>query len=159
MFCLEVRKIWDKSRMLLPQLYKVLQDTNTTDELMLLIPAISSTLSRASSSNVHFTTEVIFLPIASRGFSELDHSKISFIPLLNNRTIKVLLQLIVLSPHIVLSRSASIKVGLHQSNALNLHYVICSLEISLYFSAIIKPVSISMYSLTSFMTLSNQCRN
>ena len=60
-------KTWDKSCMCLPRLYNVLQDTNTTDELMLFIPAISSTISRASSSNVHFTTEVIFLPIAPRG--------------------------------------------------------------------------------------------
>ena len=59
--------------MRLPQLYKILQDTNTTDELMLFIPAISSTISRTSSSNVHFTTEIIFLPIAIRGLSERDH--------------------------------------------------------------------------------------
>ena len=59
--------------MRLQQLYKVLQDTNTTDELMLFILAISSTISRAPSSNVHFTTEVIFLPIAPRGPSERDH--------------------------------------------------------------------------------------
>ena len=70
---------WDKSRMRLSQLYKVFQDTNTTDELMLFIPAISWTISRAPSSNVHFTTEFIFLPIAPRGFSERDHRKISFI--------------------------------------------------------------------------------
>ena len=44
-----------------------------------------------------------------------------------------------------MSRSASIKVSLHQSNALDLHKVICLLEISLYFSAIIKPLSIGMY--------------
>ena len=81
--------------------YKVLQDTNTTDELMLFIPAISSTISRASSSNVHFTTEVIFLPMAPRGLSERDNLKFSFIPLLNNYTIKVLLHMIVISPHIV----------------------------------------------------------
>ena len=67
--------------MRLPQLYMVLQHTNTTDELMLLIPAISSTISRASSFNVHFTTQVIFLPIAPMDLSEGDHSKISFIPL------------------------------------------------------------------------------
>ena len=46
--------------MRLPQLYKVFQDTNTTDELVLFIPAISSTISHAPSSNIHFTTEVIF---------------------------------------------------------------------------------------------------
>ena len=38
--------------MRLPQLYKVFQDTNTTDELMLFIPAISSTIFRAPSPNV-----------------------------------------------------------------------------------------------------------
>ena len=59
--------------MRLPKFYKVLQDTNTTDELMLFIPAISSTISRTSSSNVHFKTEVIFLLIAPRGLSECDH--------------------------------------------------------------------------------------
>ena len=59
--------------MRLPQLYKALQDKNTSDELMLFIPAISSTISRASSLNVHFTTEVIFLLIAPMGFSERDH--------------------------------------------------------------------------------------
>ena len=76
--------------MRLPQLYKVLQDTNKTDELMLFIPAIASTISRASSQNVHFMTEVIFLPIAHRGLSERDHWKISFIPALkqpNNQSI------------------------------------------------------------------------
>ena len=52
--------------MRLTQLYKVLQDTNTTDEFRLFFPAISSTISRASSSNVHFMTEVKFLPIAPR---------------------------------------------------------------------------------------------
>ena len=55
------------------QIDKVLQDTNTIDELMLFIPAFSSTISRASSSNVHFTTEVIFLPIGPRGLSERCH--------------------------------------------------------------------------------------
>ena len=55
------------------QLYKVLQDTNTTDELRLFIPAISSTIARASSSNVHFTTDVIFLPTAPKSLSERDH--------------------------------------------------------------------------------------
>ena len=59
--------------MRLSQLYKVFQYTNTTDELMLFIPAISSTISRAPSSNVHFTTEVIVLPIAPRDLSERDH--------------------------------------------------------------------------------------
>ena len=32
-------------------------------------------------------------------------------------------------------------------------------EISLYFSAIVKPVSLGMYSLTSFISLSHQCRH
>ena len=45
-----------------------------------------------------------------------------------------------------MSRSASLKVDIQQSNVFNLHKVICFLEISLYFSAIIKPVSIGMYS-------------
>ena len=67
--------------MRLPQIYEVVQDTNTTDELMLFIPAISSTISRASSSNVNFTMEVIFLPIAPRGLPERDYWNISFIPL------------------------------------------------------------------------------
>ena len=53
--------------------HKLLQDTNTRDELMPVIPAISSTISRAASSNVHFTTEVIFLPIAPGGLSERNH--------------------------------------------------------------------------------------
>ena len=101
MVLLRSEKTWDKLRMRLPQLYRGLQDTNTTDELMLFIPAISSTLSRASSSNVHFTTDVMFLPIAPRGLSERDYLKINFIPLWNNRKIKLLLQMIVLSHHIV----------------------------------------------------------
>ena len=58
------------------------------------------------------------------------------------------------SPHYMF-RSASIKVGLHQSNALNLDYVICLLEISLYFLAIIKPVSIGMYSFDVIYDLSH----
>ena len=45
-----------------------------------------------------------------------------------------------------MSRSASIKVCLNQSNALKLHKKISLLKILLYFSAIIKPVSIGMYS-------------
>ena len=101
MFLLRSEKTWDKSRMRLPLLYKVLQDTKTTDELMLFIPAISSTISRASSSNALFTTEVIILQIAPRGLSERDHWKISFIPLKNKRATKVVLHIIVLSPHIV----------------------------------------------------------
>ena len=40
MFFLRNEKTQDKSRMRLPQLYKVLQDTTITDELMLFIPAI-----------------------------------------------------------------------------------------------------------------------
>ena len=44
---------------------------------MLFIPAISSTLSRTASSNVHLKTEFIFLPIAPRGLSERDHLKIA----------------------------------------------------------------------------------
>ena len=58
-----------------------------------------------------------------------------------------------------MSRSASIKIGLHQSNALNLHTVIWLLEISLYFSAINKPVSIGLYIFSSLMTLSHQCKH
>ena len=73
MFLLRSEKTRDKSSMRLPQLYKVLQDINTTDELMLFIPAFSSTISRASSSNVYFTAEVIFLPIGPRGLSERYH--------------------------------------------------------------------------------------
>ena len=55
------------------QLYNVLQDTITTDELMFFIPAISSNISRASSSNVHFMTQVIFLPIAPLRTRPLTH--------------------------------------------------------------------------------------
>ena len=63
--------------MRLPQLYKILQDTNTTDELMLFIPAISSTISRAYSTNVHFTTEVIFCQSHPRTFQNVTIEKLA----------------------------------------------------------------------------------
>ena len=67
--------------MRLSQLYKILQDTNITDELMLFIPAISSIISRASSSNVHYTTEDIILPITLRAFQNVTIEKGTVTPM------------------------------------------------------------------------------
>ena len=64
--------------MRLQQLYKVIQDTKTTDELMHFIPAISSTISRASSSNVNFTTEVIFFRSHQGAFQNVTIQKLAF---------------------------------------------------------------------------------
>ena len=44
-----------------------------TDELMFFTPAISSTISRAAPSNVHFRPGVMFLPIAPRCLKQCGH--------------------------------------------------------------------------------------
>ena len=85
----------------LQQLYKVLQDRNTTDELMLFIPAVSSTISCVSSSNVQFTTEFIFLAERTQEPFRTSALRNVIYPALNIRTIKALLYMIVLSPHII----------------------------------------------------------
>ena len=71
--------------------------------------------------------------------------------------------MIVLSPHIVcVDRIQSKLANTKVMYILNLHKVICLSEISLYFSAIIKPVSIGRYSfdviydvIASMQTLKN----
>ena len=72
----------------------------TTDELMFVTPAIPSTISCVSLSNVQFMEGSTFLPIVPRCFQKRGQLQMIFIPLYINCNTEASLHMIVLNPHI-----------------------------------------------------------
>ena len=105
MFFLRSKKIWDKSRMRLSQLYKILQDVNTTDELMLFTRAISSISCFLVKCPLHDGCYIFFADYNQGPFRTwpLKNYLYPVLKQLYSCTMnsKVLLHMIVLSPHSV----------------------------------------------------------